>query len=134
MTSKPNTPKEQPNTWTLGGQAKSSDVAAMEPQTAQGKTEFFDKLKDQLRKNGGGIVNDHGQVATIGRMKYRIAPDLAALGMDMIRIIPCEVALALSDTAPEPRGKAKHFWIMRLRKLPGRNRLPRGLFKQTLFV
>lgn len=28
MTSKPDTAKEQSNTWTLGGQAKSSDVAA----------------------------------------------------------------------------------------------------------
>ncbi len=32
MTSKSDTAKEQPNTWTQGGQAKSSDVAAaMEP-------------------------------------------------------------------------------------------------------
>ena len=28
MTSKSDTAKEQPNTWTQGGQAKSSDVAA----------------------------------------------------------------------------------------------------------
>lgn len=28
MSRKPNTPKEQPNIWTRGGQAKSSDVAA----------------------------------------------------------------------------------------------------------
>jgi hypothetical protein len=28
MTSKSNTAKEQPNTWTQGGQAKSSDAAA----------------------------------------------------------------------------------------------------------
>lgn len=28
MTSKPDTAKEQPNTWTQGGQAKSSDAAA----------------------------------------------------------------------------------------------------------
>ncbi|MGU9817582.1 hypothetical protein ACU684_19555 [Pseudomonas sp. LF135] len=30
MTIKPDTAKEQPNTWTQGGQAKSSDVVAME--------------------------------------------------------------------------------------------------------
>nr|WP_193069074.1 hypothetical protein [Pseudomonas fluorescens] len=28
MTTKPDTAKEQPNTWTQGGQANSSDVAA----------------------------------------------------------------------------------------------------------
>ncbi|MFL6970069.1 hypothetical protein ACJ6X8_27955 [Pseudomonas alvandae] len=31
MTTKPDTTKEQPNTWTLGGQAKSSDAAAAMP-------------------------------------------------------------------------------------------------------
>lgn len=37
------------------------------PQIAKGKTEFFDKLKDHLRKNGGGIVNDRGRVESIAR-------------------------------------------------------------------
>ena len=90
----------------------------MEPQIAKGTTEFFDKLKDQLRKNGGGIVNDYGRFETIG----------------MIRILPSQVELGLFDTAPKPRGKAKHFWVMRLRRLPGRSRLPRGFSQKTLFV
>lgn len=38
----------------------------MESQTAKGKTEFFDKLKAELSKNGGGTVNDRGRIETIG--------------------------------------------------------------------
>ena len=93
----------------------------MEQVIAKGKTEAFDKLKAQLGRN------------TSWR-KYRISPELASLGMGVIRLLPSEVVLGLSDTAPEPRGKAKQFWVMRLRRLPGRNQLPRGFSKKPLFV
>lgn len=51
-----------------------------------------------------------------------------------LRIMLNEVTLGLFDTTPEPRGKAKQFWVMRLRQLPGRNQLPRGFSKKPLFV
>ena len=66
--------------------------------------------------------------------KYRIAPELEALGMGAFRLLPVQVAMGLVDSSPEPRGKATHFWVMRLRQLPCRNRLPRGFSKQPLFV
>lgn len=47
----------------------------MEPQNAKGKTEFFDKLKDQLRQSGGGIINDRGHVEIVGELNesHRLA-------------------------------------------------------------
>lgn len=69
-----------------------------------------------------------------GWRKYRIAPELEAVGLEMIRLFPSEVAMGMLDSSPKPCGKAKHFWVMRLRMLPGRNRLPRGFSKLPLFV
>lgn len=69
-----------------------------------------------------------------GWRKYRIAPELASLGLDMIRILPCQVAMGLFDSTPLPHGKAKQFWVMRLRQLPGLSRLPRGFSRKPLFV
>jgi len=69
-----------------------------------------------------------------GWRKYRIAPELETVGLEMIRLFPRQVAMGLVDTSPKPCGKPKHFWVMRLRMLPGRNRLPRGFSKLPLFV
>lgn len=52
----------------------------------------------------------------------------------MRRIMPSQVQLGFLDTSPEPLGKYKHFWIMRLRRIPGRNRLPRGFTSSQQFV
>lgn len=69
-----------------------------------------------------------------GWRKYRIAPELETVGLEMIRLFPSQVAMGLVDTSPKPCGKPKHFWVMRLRMLSGRNRLPRGFSKLPLFV
>lgn len=52
----------------------------------------------------------------------------------MRRIMPSEVELGFFDTSPKLCGKYKQFWIMRLRRLPGRNRLPRGFTSKQQFV
>lgn len=52
----------------------------------------------------------------------------------MRRIMPSEVQLGFFDTSPNPCGKYKQFWIMRLRRIPGRNRLPRGFTSKQQFV
>lgn len=52
----------------------------------------------------------------------------------MRRIMPSEVQLGFYDTSPKPCGKYKQFWVMRLRRLPGRSRLPRGFTSNQLFV
>ncbi|MFP3852399.1 hypothetical protein [Pseudomonas sp. W5-01] len=51
-----------------------------------------------------------------------------------ISLMPSQVQIGIYDTSPEPRGKHKQFWVMRLRKIPGRNRLPRGFTNAQLFV
>lgn len=51
-----------------------------------------------------------------------------------ISLMPSQVQTGMYDTSPEPRGKHKQFWVMRLRKLPGRNRLPRGFTSAQMFV
>lgn len=51
-----------------------------------------------------------------------------------ISLMPSQVLMGIYDTSPEPRGKHKQFWVMRLRKLPGRNRLPCGFSSAPLFV
>lgn len=61
MTSKIHTAKEQPNTWTQGGQAKSSDAAAMAEHirhfgtSAKGKTESFDQLAKRQAERKSGL-------------------------------------------------------------------------------
>ena len=61
MTSKPEIAKEQPNTWTQGGQAKSSDAAAMAEHirhfgtSAKGITESFDQLAKRHTERKSGL-------------------------------------------------------------------------------
>lgn len=69
-----------------------------------------------------------------GWRKYRITPELKAVGLEMIRLFPSQVAMGMVDSSPKPCGKPKHFWVMRLRMLPGRNRLPRGFSKLPFLV
>lgn len=56
------------------------------------------------------------------------------LGQQPMRVMLSDVQLGLYETAPNPCGKYKQFWVMRLRRLPGRNQLPRGFSKKPLFV
>lgn len=52
----------------------------------------------------------------------------------MVRIALTEIELGLYDTSPKPCGKYKHFWVMRLRRLSGRHRLPRGFCNKPQYV
>ncbi len=74
------------------------------------------------------------QIAT-GWTRFPIVPGTQTMKeKSLTRLMPSQVELGVYDTSPAPRGKHKQFWIMRLRMLPGRNRLPRGFNKLPLFV
>lgn len=55
MTSKPGTAKEEPNTWTQGGQAKSSDVAYT-TLSSRRDVEIVERLTS-LANGSGSLVN-----------------------------------------------------------------------------
>lgn len=52
----------------------------------------------------------------------------------LVRVMLSQVEIGLYETSPMPCGKHKQFWVMRLRHLPGKSRLPRGFSKRTRFV
>lgn len=69
-----------------------------------------------------------------GGFTYRFTAELDAMRHGKNRFLHGIAAMGLLDPHPQPRGKAKQYWVMRLRRLPGRNRLPRGFSKKPLFV
>lgn len=89
MPSKSNTPKEQPNTWPRGGQAKSSDVAAT-------MAKFLDSQAEPAEVSGERPAMNDTRISAL---------KMVLLGLDEVQdlggVLPAAGPEAAGDAAPE---------------------------------
>ncbi|NWD57140.1 hypothetical protein HX878_20630 [Pseudomonas veronii] len=98
MTIKPDTTKEQPNTWTQGGQAKSSDAAAMAEHirhfgtSAKGKTESFDQLAKRHAERKAGLGWKEAWMLRLEMLgqKTRLPRGFKMVPMRVINYVQCK--------------------------------------------
>jgi hypothetical protein len=104
MTSKSNTPKEQPNTWPRGGQAKSSDVAAT-------MAKFLDSQAEPAEVSGKRPTMNDTRISAL---------KMVLLGLDEVQ----GLGGLLPEADPEAAGDVAPGTFLDLVKQYGGKRIP----------